>query len=97
MPEDIAEVVAMWTGVPVNRIAGEERERLLEMEKVMRLRIIGQDEPIKAISKAVRSPMAKSTRLPVSKKHIDCLSKAVGPPWYRRQTWVGRVCLFRWA
>ena len=31
--EDIAEVVAMWTGVPVSRIAGEERERLLEMEK----------------------------------------------------------------
>ncbi len=58
MPEDIAEVVAMWTGVPVNRIAGEERERLLEMEKVMRLRIIGQDEPIKAISKAVRRARA---------------------------------------
>ncbi len=58
MPEDIAEVVAMWTGVPVNRIAGEERERLLEMEKVMRQRIIGQDEPIKAISKAVRRARA---------------------------------------
>ncbi len=57
-PEDIAEVVAMWTGVPVNRIAGEERERLLEMEKVMRQRIIGQDEPIKAICKAVRRARA---------------------------------------
>lgn len=57
-PEDIAEVVAMWTGVPVNRIAGEERERLLEMEKVMRYRIIGQEEPIKAISRAVRRARA---------------------------------------
>ena len=57
-PEDIAEVVAMWTGVPVNRIAGEERERLLEMEKVMRQRIIGQEEPIKAISRAVRRARA---------------------------------------
>lgn len=57
-PEDIAEVVAMWTGVPVNRIAGEERERLLEMEKVMRHRIIGQEEPIKAISRAVRRARA---------------------------------------
>jgi ATP-dependent Clp protease ATP-binding subunit ClpC len=56
--EDIAEVVAMWTRVPVSRIAGEERERLLEMERVMHQRIIGQDEPIKAIAKAVRRARA---------------------------------------
>ena len=56
--EDIAEVVAMWTGVPVSRIAGEERERLLEMEKVMQSRVIGQVEPIKAIGKAVRRARA---------------------------------------
>ncbi len=56
--EDIAEVVAMWTGVPVQRIAGEERERLLDMEKALRQRIIGQEEPIKAISKAVRRTRA---------------------------------------
>ena len=56
--EDIAEVVAMWTGVPVQRIAGEERERLLDMEKALRQRIIGQEEPIKAISKAVRRARA---------------------------------------
>jgi ATP-dependent Clp protease ATP-binding subunit ClpC len=56
--EDIAEVVAMWTGVPVSRIAGEEKERLLEMEQVMQRRVIGQDEPVKAISKAVRRARA---------------------------------------
>jgi ATP-dependent Clp protease ATP-binding subunit ClpC len=56
--EDIAEVVSMWTGVPVSRIAGEERERLLDMERVMHQRIIGQDEPIKAIAKAVRRARA---------------------------------------
>ncbi|MFM7173382.1 MAG: AAA family ATPase, partial [Caldilinea sp.] len=56
--EDIAEVVSMWTRVPVSRIAGEERERLLEMERVMHQRIIGQDEPIKAIAKAVRRARA---------------------------------------
>ena len=56
--EDIAEVVAMWTGVPVSRIAGEERARLLEMEKVMHQRVIGQEEPIKAIAKAVRRARA---------------------------------------
>ncbi len=65
--EDIAEVVAMWTGVPVSRIAGEERERLLEMEKVMRQRVIGQEEPIRAISKAVRRARAglKDPRRPI--------------------------------
>jgi ATP-dependent Clp protease ATP-binding subunit ClpC len=66
-PEDIAEVVSMWTGVPVSRIAGEERERLLEMEKVMRQRIVGQEEPIRAISKAVRRARAglKDPRRPI--------------------------------
>ena len=65
--EDIAEVVAMWTGVPVSRIAGEEKERLLDMEKVMRQRVIGQEEPIKAISKAVRRARAglKDPRRPI--------------------------------
>lgn len=58
MAEDIAEVVAMWTGVPVSRIAGAERERLLEMEKVMQQSIIGQEEPIKAICRAVRRARA---------------------------------------
>ena len=56
--EDIAEVVAMWTGVPVQRIAGEESARLLKMEEEMHRRIIGQDEPIKAIAKAVRRARA---------------------------------------
>ena len=66
-PEDIAEVVSMWTGVPVSRIAGEERERLLEMERVMRQRVIGQEEPIKAISRAVRRARAglKDPRRPI--------------------------------
>ncbi len=65
--EDIAEVVAMWTGVPVSRIAGEEREKLLEMEKVMQQRVVGQDEPIKAICRAVRRARAglKDPRRPI--------------------------------
>ena len=66
-PEDIAEVVSMWTGVPVSRIAGEERERLLEMEQVMRKRVIGQEEPIRALSRAVRRARAglKDPRRPI--------------------------------
>jgi ATP-dependent Clp protease ATP-binding subunit ClpC len=65
--DDIAEVVAMWTGIPVHRMAGEERARLLEMEQELHKRIIGQEEPIKAISKAVRRARAglKDPRRPI--------------------------------
>ena len=65
--EDVAEVVAMWTGIPVTRIAGEESARLLEMEDALHKRIIGQDEAIDAISKAVRRARAglKDPRRPV--------------------------------
>jgi len=56
--EDVAEVVAMWTGVPVVRIAGEESERLLQMEEALHQRIVGQDEAIETVSKAVRRARA---------------------------------------
>ncbi|MBV9282784.1 MAG: ATP-dependent Clp protease ATP-binding subunit, partial [Chloroflexi bacterium] len=52
--EDVAQVVAMWTGIPVMRIAQEESARLLEMESALHKRVIGQDEPINTISSAVR-------------------------------------------
>ncbi|MDX1992041.1 MAG: ATP-dependent Clp protease ATP-binding subunit, partial [bacterium] len=65
--EDIAEVVAMWTGIPVMRIAGEETARLMEMEGALHQRIIGQHEAIEAISKAVRRARAglKDPRRPI--------------------------------
>ncbi len=65
--EDIAEVIAMWTGIPVTRIAGEESARLLEMENALRKRIVGQEEAIVAISKAVRRARAglKDPRRPI--------------------------------
>jgi ATP-dependent Clp protease ATP-binding subunit ClpC len=56
--EDIAEVVSMWTGIPVSRIASEESQRLLEMEEALHARVIGQDEAISAIAKAVRRARA---------------------------------------
>ncbi len=52
--EDIAEVVGMWTGIPLQRLMGEETARLLEMEGYLHKRVVGQDEPVKAISRAVR-------------------------------------------
>jgi ATP-dependent Clp protease ATP-binding subunit ClpC len=56
--EDIAQVVAMWTGIPVTRIAQEESERLLHMEDALHDRVIGQQEAIETISKAVRRARA---------------------------------------
>ncbi len=56
--EEIAEVVAMWTGIPVTRIAQEESERLLHMEEALHARVIGQQEAIQTISKAVRRARA---------------------------------------
>src|SRR5579872_1329862 len=52
--EDVAQVVAMWTGIPVMRIAQEESARLLEMEGALHKRVIGQDEAISTIASAVR-------------------------------------------
>lgn len=56
--EDIAEVTSMWTGVPVMQLAQEESEHLLQMENIIHKRIVGQDEAIEAISKAVRRARA---------------------------------------
>lgn len=56
--DDIAELIAMWTGVPVMQIAEEESERLLRMEEEMQKEIVGQNEAIEAISKAVRRARA---------------------------------------
>jgi len=65
--EDIAEVVSMWTGVPVMQIAQEESQRLLHMEEELHKSIIGQEEAIQAISKAVRRARAglKDPRRPI--------------------------------
>ncbi len=56
--EEIAQVVAMWTGIPVTRIAREESERLLHMEDALHGRVIGQEEAISIVSKAVRRARA---------------------------------------
>ena len=56
--EDIAEVVSMWTGVPLMQLAEEESERLLKMEDELKKNIIGQEEAIGAISRAVRRARA---------------------------------------
>jgi len=65
--EDIAEVVSMWIGVPVVQLADDETSRLLNMEEVLHKRIVGQDEAIDIISKAIRRARAglKDPRHPI--------------------------------
>ena len=65
--EEIAEVVSMWTGVPVSRLTQSETERLLKLEDVLHQRVIGQDEAVSAVAKAVRRARAgiKNPKRPV--------------------------------
>ncbi len=65
--EDIAQIVSSWTGIPVQKIAQEESEKLLKLEEILHKRVIGQDEAVKAISKAVRRARAglKSPKRPI--------------------------------
>ncbi len=57
-PEDIAEVVSKWTGIPVKRMLQSEKEKLLNLEAELHKRVVGQDEAIKAVSDAVRRSRA---------------------------------------
>ena len=57
-PEDIAEVVAKWTGIPVKRMLESEREKLLRMESELHKRVVGQDQAISAVADAVRRSRA---------------------------------------
>jgi len=65
--EDIAETASMWTGIPVVKLTTDETSRLLHMEEALHRRIIGQDEAIKIIAKAVRRARAglKDPRRPI--------------------------------
>ena len=64
---DVADVVAQWTGIPVQRIAAKESDRLLALERYIGRRVIGQDEAVRAVSKAVRRARAgvKDPRRPI--------------------------------
>ena len=57
-PEDIAEVVSRWTGIPVKRMLQSEKDKLLHLEEELHKRVVGQDEAIKAVSDAVRRSRA---------------------------------------
>ena len=65
--DEIAAVVSSWTGIPVNKLAAEESERLVQMEGVLHQRVIGQEEAVKAVSRAVRRARAglKNPKRPI--------------------------------
>ncbi|MBI2957475.1 MAG: ATP-dependent Clp protease ATP-binding subunit, partial [Chloroflexi bacterium] len=65
--EDLSQITSMWTGIPVARLSTDESSRLLQMEEVLHKRIIGQDEAIVAVAKAVRRGRAgmKDPRRPI--------------------------------
>jgi ATP-dependent Clp protease ATP-binding subunit ClpC len=56
--EEIAEIVSMWTGIPVKKMTEEESARLLQMEEALHGRVVGQDEAIKAVSRSIRRTFA---------------------------------------
>ena len=56
--EDIAEVVSRWTGIPVSKLLGGEKEKLLQMEEILKRRVVGQDEAVEAVSRIVRRSRA---------------------------------------
>ncbi|MEW6182724.1 MAG: ATP-dependent Clp protease ATP-binding subunit [Bacillota bacterium] len=66
-PEDIAEIASSWTGVPVKELKLEETERLLKMEETLHQRVVGQDEAVTAVSRAIRRARAglKDPRRPI--------------------------------
>ncbi len=57
-PEDIAEIVSMWTGIPLTQLRNDETDRLINMEESIHQRIVGQDEAVIAVAKAVRRARA---------------------------------------
>jgi len=65
--DDIAQIVSSWTGIPVKKLAEEETERLLKMEDILHERVVGQDDAVKAVSRAVRRARAglKDPRRPI--------------------------------
>ncbi len=65
--EDVAYIVSSWTGVPVKRLAEEESARLLKLEEILHKRVIGQDEAVQSVSRAVRRARAglKDHRRPI--------------------------------
>jgi len=83
--ENIAEIVSQWTGIPVSQLCKEEKEKLLEMEKFLHKIVVGQDEAIETISKAIRR----------SRAGLKDIRKPIGSFLFLGPTGVGKTLLAR--
>jgi ATP-dependent Clp protease ATP-binding subunit ClpB len=79
--EDIAEIVAKWTGIPVAKMLQSEREKLLKLEDVLHKRVVGQDEAIQAVSDAIRR----------SRSGLQDMKKPIGSFLFLGTTGVGKT------
>lgn len=79
--EDIAEVVAKWTGIPVTKMLQSEREKLLSLEEVLHKRVVGQEEAIQAVSDAIRR----------SRAGLQDMKKPIGSFLFLGTTGVGKT------
>lgn len=79
--EDIAEVVAKWTGIPVTKMLQSEREKLLKLEEVLHKRVVGQEEAIEAVSDAIRR----------SKAGLQDMKRPIGSFLFLGTTGVGKT------
>jgi ATP-dependent Clp protease ATP-binding subunit ClpB len=61
---DIAEIVARWTGIPVNRLMESERQKLLELESHLQKKVVGQNEAVTAVAAAIRRCAAAGMKIP---------------------------------
>ena len=84
--EDVAEVVAKWTGIPVSRLMEGEIEKLVHMEERLHQRVIGQDEPVEAVSNALGA-RAPGSRTPTGRSAPSCSSAR---PASARPSWPAR-------
>lgn len=78
---EIAEVVAKWTGIPVAKITETEKEKLMHLEEIIHKRVVGQDEAVKAISRAIRR----------SRVGLQDVKKPIGSFLFMGQTGVGKT------
>lgn len=79
--EDIAEVVSRWTGIPVNKMLAGEQEKLLELEKLLQRRVVGQDEAVEKVADAIR----------MSKLGISDQNRPLGSFLFMGNTGVGKT------
>jgi len=79
--EDIAQVVSRWTGIPVSKLLSGERDKLLKMEDALRLRVVGQDESVSAVSRVIRR----------SKAGLNAPDRPIGSFMFLGPTGVGKT------